>query len=271
MMIKRDPFKWFFLVEAAFFFILVGAPRAHSQTPADSGAPQPVEYVIEDIQGSNVQVLEEGQSQWEPAQEGQVLESGDEIRTGAGSQANLMLQAETSIHLNEQTDMKVDQISANTDGGFLSHLKILAGMVLADVKKNLQDSHSSFEVESNGVICGVRGTAFEVNAQADGTAQVLTHEGKVEVSNGGESHMVAAGNFSSFYRGRLRSQRLLDRMETQRFQRWRAFRQVLYKKHFQRLSDIRMHRRQLWHRRHPHSKQRERRREEEKVRRIHPM
>lgn len=256
---------------AGMAFLLAFLPlAAKSQTVDDSG-PQPIEYVIEDVQGPNVQVMEEGQGQWEPAQEGQVLESGDEIRTGAGSQANLMMQSETSVHLNELTDMKVDQIASNPDGGFLSRLKVLAGMVLADVKKNLQESHSSFEVESNGVICGVRGTAFEVNAQTDGTAQILTHEGKVEVANGGETHMVTAGNFSSFYRGHLRSQRVLDRMEVQRFQRWRAFRQNLYRKHSQRLADIRMHRRAVWHRRHPHPNRKDRRREEEQPRHRRPL
>lgn len=262
--------KWgsFSLVGMFFFFVepLTGVSQTNVET-----TQEPMEYVIENIQGSNVQVLEEGQNLWEPAQEGQVLEAGDEIKVGDKSQADLMLQSETSIHLSEQTDLKVDEISANQDGGFFSRMKVLTGIILADVKKNLQASHSSFEVESNGVICGVRGTAFEVRAQGSDTAQISTYEGKVEVSNGGESHMVPAGNFSSFSHGKLRSQRLLDRLEIQRFQRWRVFRQVLMKKRIQRLADIRSHRRQLWHRLHPYPRDRRFKRDKKLLPKNHPF
>lgn len=226
---------------------LTGVSRADDATAT---APEPVEYLVEDIQG-NVRVLEEGAKNWEPAEEGQVVEPGDEIKVGDKSEATLMLQGDTSVHLNAQADMKVEQIEANPTGGFLSRLQVLAGNILADVKKRLEESHSTFEVESNGVVCGVRGTAFEVTAQDD-TAQVATYEGKVAVGNGPETHMVEAGNMSSFRRGQFQLQRRLDREDIQRFQKWRAFRQVILKKRFQRLDDIRNHRRAAWVRKHPH-------------------
>lgn len=213
-----------------------------------STAAESVEYVIEDIQG-NVQVLEEGAKDWEAAEEGQVVESGDEVKVGDDGEATLMLQSETSIHLTAGSDTKVDQVEANNTGGFLSHLEVFAGTVLADVKKHLEESHSSFEVESNGVVCGVRGTAFEVTAQ-DGTAQVATHEGSVAVGNGTESHVVEAGNFSEFQRGKFRLSRKLDRREMERFQRWREFRKRVLKKRLKRLEDIRNHRRAAWVRKH---------------------
>ncbi|HUO56735.1 MAG TPA: FecR family protein [bacterium] len=213
--------------------------------------PESVQYVIEDIHGSDVQVLEDGQKKWESAEEGQVVESGDEIKVGARSEATLMLGTDTSAHLDENSDMKVSQIAANETGGFLSRLEIFAGRVLADVKKNLTETHSTFEIESNGVVCGVRGTAFEV-ANVGGEYQVSTHEGKVEVSSGGEIHTVTAGNFSSFRNGKFSSSRRLERPEIARFQKWRAFRQVVWKKRLKRLEDIRNHRRQPWLRKHPH-------------------
>jgi ferric-dicitrate binding protein FerR (iron transport regulator) len=212
----------------------------------------PVEYVLEDIRGT-VQVLEDSAKNWETAEEGQVLETGDEIKVGENSEATLTLQSETTVHLSAGTDMKIEQIEANQTNGFLSHLQVLAGSLLADVKKHLDESHSTFEIESNGVVCGVRGTAFEVNAIGD-TAEVSTHEGLVEVGNGTESHMVGAGNFSSFQRGRFLMQRRLDRSEMDRFQKWRAFRQIVWKKRLQRIADLRAHRRAPWKRHHPHLK-----------------
>lgn len=227
--------------------------RVFSQTdPQATAALDPVQYVIEDIQG-NVQVLEEGAKDWEAAQEGQAVESGDEIKVGDNSEASLTMESETSVRLSADTDIKVEQIEANETGGFLSRLQVFAGNILADVKKHLDESHSSFEVESDGVVCGVRGTAFEVTAQGD-TAQVATHEGSVAVGNGSESHMVEAGQFSEFQKGRFHLQRRLERNEMQRFEKWRAFRQKLFRKRFQRLEDIRNHRRAAWVRKHPHAR-----------------
>src|SRR5579863_7383871 len=111
------------------FLLTLGGPftavvRADDQ--AAMAAPEPVEYVVEDIQG-NVQVLEEGAKDWEAAEEGQVVETGDEIKTGDNSEATLTMQSETTVHLNADSDMKVEQIEANQTGGFLSQLQVLAG------------------------------------------------------------------------------------------------------------------------------------------------
>jgi ferric-dicitrate binding protein FerR (iron transport regulator) len=235
------------------FLLIFGLPFSSVSRADDQAAPmraEPVEYVVEDIQGA-VQVLEDGAKDWEAAEEGQVVEAGDEIKVGENSEATLTLQSETSVHLNAGTDMKIEQIEANQTNGFLSHLQVFAGSLLADVKKHLEESHSTFEIESNGVVCGVRGTAFEVNAVGD-TAEVSTHEGSVAVGNGTETHMVDAGNFSSFQRGRFLMQRRLDGSEIGRFQKWRAFRQHVWKKRLQRLADIRAHRRAPWKRHHAH-------------------
>ncbi len=248
--------KWFLSFCSALLtglLLIFGSPFTAVLMADDQvagAAPEPVEYVVEDIQGT-VQVLEDGSKNWEAAQEGQVIETGDEIKVGDNSEATLTMQSETSVHLSADADMKVEQIEANQMGGFLSRLQVFAGTLLADVKKHLADSHSSFEIESNGVVCGVRGTAFEVSA-VGGTADVATHEGSVAVSNGTETHIVAAGSFSSFQRGRFLMQRRLNQSEISRFQKWRAFRQIVMKKRLQRISDIRAHHRAPWKRRHPH-------------------
>jgi hypothetical protein len=233
-----------------FFLTLYGPFKAISQTDDQTASAARVEYVVEDIQGT-VQVLEDGTKDWETAQEGQVVETGDEIKVGDNSEATLTMQSDTSVHLSADTDIKVEQIETNQTNGFLSRLQVFAGSLLADVKKHLGDSHSTFEIESNGVVCGVRGTAFEVTATGD-TADVATHEGSVAVGNGTESHMVEAGNFSSFQRGHFIGQRRLNRSEIDRFQKWRAYREIVRKKRLNRLADIRAHRRTPWKRHHPH-------------------
>jgi len=223
--------------------------RALSQTQETI---PPIEYVIEDIQGTEVQVLEEGSKVWAPAQEGEVVESGDQVKTGNQSEATLTLESDTTVHLDPNSTVKISQIDSNNTGGFLSKLEMLAGNLLADVKKNLQDSHSTFEVSANGVVCGVRGTAFEVGWDGN-DLRTATHEGKVEVVDQDHiSHFVEAGNASTFNRGHFRLQRRLERRETDRFQHWRQFRKGVFLKRLKRLMDIRMNRRPAWQRRTPH-------------------
>lgn len=232
---------------------------------------EPAEYVLEDIQGPNIQVKEDGSNEWLPAQEGQVLEFGDEVKTGDNTTAALMLQSDTSVQISADSDLKVEQVVANNTGGFFSRLMVVTGQVLADVKKHLEESHSTFEVESNGVVCGVRGTAFEVSVNGD-NVQTSIHEGKVEVlGQNGESHMVEAGNASSFQRGRFRMQRRLDRREMDRFQKWRVRRQLVFQKRFKRMQDIRNHKRLPWVRKHFHAKKKLLRREETNQRRHWPL
>lgn len=243
--IGKSPFFIFGLTCLLFF--LAGIKKA---SLASDEAQAATEYLIEDIQGTNVQVLEEGQSKWEPAEEGQVLESGDEIKTGAGCEATLMLQSETSVRLSEKSALKVERIEANEAGGFLSRLKMSVGHLLADVKKNLQNSRSVFEIESNGVVCGVRGTAFEMTSEGD-DVQTATHEGEVEVAGLGQPQRVKAGDFSLFKARKFHLLRRLDRMETQRFQKWRAVRQLVLQKRMKRIEAIRTHKRKAWIRRHP--------------------
>jgi hypothetical protein len=233
-----------------FCFLIFSIPIGGECQAADPGnaGPEPVQYVLEDIQGSDVQVLETGADQWAAGQEGEVLESGDELKVGADSQATLMLQSDTSVQVSPNSDVKIDQIADNHQGGFFSKLKITAGQLLADVRKHLDESQSTFEVEANGVVCGVRGTAFEVNAQGD-EVQALTHEGTVEVKTAGQDNLVQAGNAYSFRRGRFVGQRLLDQDEMSRFAKWRAYRAQVFEKHRLRLENIRKGVRKAWVRR----------------------
>jgi hypothetical protein len=232
------------LFSLAVLLVLGFAP---SRAQANNG--DPVEYVIEDIKGNQVQVLETNAKVWDPAQEGQVLLSGDEIRVGDNSEATLTLQSDTQVHLSANSDLKVGQIMPNETNGFFSHLLILTGTLLSDVKKNLMESHSSFEIEANGVVCSVRGTAFEMSNHG-GDVQTATHEGKVEMASGGESHFVPAGNASAFSGGRFQGTRPLRADEINRFHQWRNYRSRIVAKRIQRMRDIRAGRRNRWMRRH---------------------
>jgi hypothetical protein len=233
------------------FLFSVSPMPAVSEAAGGEADKNAVEYVIEDIQGSQVQVKEAGSSRWESAQEGQVLISGDEVKVGGGSEASLALENHTTVNLRSGSYLKVGQIEANESKGFISRLILKAGSVLADVKKNLTESHSTFEIESNGVVCGVRGTAFEVNVQGD-IVQNITYEGKVVMAGGGQTHLVAAGNLFGFRGGRYQMKRALKAADVQKFKKWRNLRKLVMQKRLKRLKAIKNHKLKPWKRKHPH-------------------
>ena len=217
------------VVVGMFSFLLLAVPLRSIGETSPSQAAEPAEYIVEDLQGTQTQVLKQGKTQWEQAQEGQVVAAGDEVKVGEKSELTLMLRSETAVRLNENSDLKVGQIETNKTGGLLSRLTVLAGKILSDVKKNLQESHSAFEVESNGVVCGVRGTAFEVESKGD-DAQVLTHEGDVSVKDKDKVQDVTAGNVFSFKKGKFTGKRTLTSNEIASFKKWRQHREQIFKK-----------------------------------------
>jgi hypothetical protein len=238
------------LAPCCFLFAVFPTPTV-GQTAEEELEDNAVMYIIENIQGSQVKVKEAGSAQWESAQEGQGLVSGDEVKVGDNNETVLELQDHTCVFLRAGSYLKVGKIEANENKGFISRLVLLTGSLLSDVKKNLEQSHSTFEIESNGVICGVRGTAFEVTAQGD-SVQNITYEGKVEVVGGGKSHLVTAGNLFGFRAGKFLLQRSLNRVDNMKFEKWRALRKLVLRKRLQRIEAIKQHKLKPWKRKHPH-------------------
>lgn len=184
-------------------------------------------YFITDIQGAGqVQIRKEGESEWKQGKLGARLEEGDRILVGDETQVVLSLRNETLIHLDENSEMTVSNLEENGQNGFLSRLKLWTGDLLSDVKKNLRDSGSSFEVESGGVVCGVRGTVFEVSSHG-GTVQTAVHEGVVHVQGGKFSKDCQAGQTCRTSHGKFQGIQKSDPGCAQRYEAWKKVRNQL--------------------------------------------
>jgi hypothetical protein len=192
-------------------------------------------YTIEEIQGSgDAKVLKESNDQWKNAKENMTLEEGDRIRVGDGTEVILRLKDDTVVHLDENSELEIARLSENESQGFLSRLKLLVGSILSDVKKNLPDTHSSFEVESGGVVCGVRGTIFEV-ANNGGNVETTTHEGAVDVKSSQGTQSVKAGNSCTTSKGGGSSIHPCGAAMQARLEAWKKIRQHLDQKRAQKL------------------------------------
>lgn len=204
-----------------------------SLVPTPTPTPEPMAYILENIKGA-VLIIPAGSTKSEPAEEEQVVEAGDEVVTRDNSEASLTLNEMTMFHLSANSDVKVSELKPNASKGFISRLKLIAGKVLSEVEK-LGESRSSFEIEAGGVVCGVRGTSFEVQVQRD-QVSAYTFEGSVEMRREKLKQLVKANHRGAFSRKKkaFLSQRLLTSAEKKHYKDWSKTRNRIRQKRIDR-------------------------------------
>ncbi len=187
--------------------------------PAPTDDSEPLEYVLEDIKGT-VLIIPSGSTQPIAAEEEETVEAGDEVLTKDDSEASLTLDENTLFHLSPNSDVKVDQLIPNFSHGFISHLKLSEGKILSEVEK-LSESKSTFEVESGGVVCGVRGTAFEVQKEGS-NVNTDTFHGIVEMKKDNQVQQVMADQHASYSpeKGGFLPNRRLNSLEHNHYEGW---------------------------------------------------
>ncbi|MCX7981513.1 MAG: FecR domain-containing protein [Syntrophales bacterium] len=94
-----------------------------------------------------------------PAQVKMGVESGDIIKTGAGAEAKLLFQDESTITIAQNTTFRIDEFVIKDQTRKASFFTSL-GKIVVDVKKFI-GGESSFIVRSPTAVAGVRGTGFE--------------------------------------------------------------------------------------------------------------
>lgn len=160
------------------------------------------------------------------------------MSVSSGGSAVLALNEQTNAQVGPDSKVTLVKLEESPQGGFTSLLKLLRGSILSQVEK-LQVNHSNYEVESGGILCGVRGTVFEV--ENDGLeVQTLAHEGVVGVASSSfAEERVAAGKAFRFAKGRVLARRALTEKDRGRFKGWNARRQGMIQKRRLRLEKFR--------------------------------
>ncbi|HXL72287.1 MAG TPA: FecR family protein, partial [bacterium] len=195
-------------------------------TPTTVDTPQPtptetpaLEYSIEDIKGTALILLDDTTVP-ESAVEGESVQVGDELITKDNSEMTIALNDNTLVYVEADTQIKVADLEPNISQGFTSRIELLLGNILSEVEK-LNESKSSFEIEAGGVVCAVRGTAFEVQKQGDNVSTSTFH-GNVEMEKDGHTQTVPAYEHSTYSlkNARFSAQRDLRPSEIKHYRAW---------------------------------------------------
>ncbi len=179
-------------------------------------------YSVENIDGAEqVWIQKSGTPDWVSAKEGDNLQEGDSIKVGKYTTVVLNLKKDTFVQAGQNTQLQVKQLADQGDAGFLTRIALQAGRILSDVRKNLAQTGSSFEVESGGVVCGVRGTVFEIS-NTGGDVETTTHEGSVEMKGSNGTQTIKAGETCHWHHGQNQWKKPCSSKTAGHYSAWKA-------------------------------------------------
>jgi hypothetical protein len=146
-------------------------------------------------------------AKWRPAAVGDVVEVGDQLRTGQPGRVSLAFRDQSTIVLSDGSLFTVDESTfAPKEGAIKSYMRLIEGKVRALVSQYYKDPLSTFQIETATAVSGVRGTDFVVlyDARAK-TTEVVGVTGRIQVHSvldrSGRGVLVGAGQASRVAHG----------------------------------------------------------------------
>jgi len=151
----------------------------------------------------NVQIMTQKGHHKRPAQVGSAVVEGQRVVTDKDSSAVLQFFDGSQLTIKPSTDFWLSKLQQPSDTDKILQFKMFAGNLFAKVTK-LASTNSSFEIEAGGVVCGVRGTEFSMNFDADTKTLTLTvTEGSVFTDINGTIIPYGVGTQITFVNGVL--------------------------------------------------------------------
>jgi hypothetical protein len=124
----------------------------------------------------------------EPLLANRFLSAGDGVQTEAGSYAELVIDNQSVLRLNEKTRISLlaiqapQQVSVAEKRPFYTRIALLSGRSWAKVQK-WAGRMVNYQIQLPTAIAGVHGTVFESQANDDSSGAVSVHEGEVGVGS----------------------------------------------------------------------------------------
>jgi hypothetical protein len=157
---------------------LISIVLAYANISAEDSTDSKAETYFMYVEG-DVRIMENGTREWVEVTGETKLSSGDQIKLDKDSFAEVNLDENKKIELNEETMISVtDKDSKKTS------LEVFYGALKAKVKK-LPDE--VMEIRTPVAVAAVRGTEFAVIHEEDKTAELEVYDGEVALANTEES------------------------------------------------------------------------------------
>jgi len=143
-----------------------------------------------------VQVKKKDSTAWIDATNSMKLAVGDTLKTGSDGSAELRFFEGSVMEVEANSQVVIEDLSLTASGSTSVGLKQLLGNTVNRVGQ-LVDSASSYEVETPAAVAVVRGTAFNMEVEQDGSTTVQTTQGSVSFTAAGVTVTVNQGQQST--------------------------------------------------------------------------
>lgn len=157
----------------------------------------PQQAVLEKIHG--LVEVQDQDGNWYTTDNVALLQAGQRVRSGNLSSARLLFYDGSQARIGANSELAIDQLEAlRPEQGFRT---VVLSQLHGESGHQVQfrnDAGSRYEVKTAGGSGIARGTSFRVMVGQDAQASYLVTEGRVEVSSGSQTVLVAAGQMTSF-------------------------------------------------------------------------
>lgn len=139
------------------------------------------------VEENGVNVRQPGLTNWEAATSGMKIGEGWSVRTDKTGLATIEFFGQGESRLDSGTEVTISAAMIDELNPSSANVEVDVGMgrVWSRVLK-LFDLDSSYSVRTSAVVATVRGTAFDVRVNADGSSEVIVNESAVDVGPTGD-------------------------------------------------------------------------------------
>lgn len=130
------------------------------------------------IISGDVQVRHGAKGDFAAADDGMVLAPGDTVRTAANARAVLTYFEGSTVEIEPGSEIAIDVAHGNPDGSTVIQMTQQLGTTW-NVVTHLVQGNSKYEIHTTTATASVRGTAFTIGVEPDGTTTETTTEGAV--------------------------------------------------------------------------------------------
>jgi hypothetical protein len=184
---KRGPLRIAALAGIVVAFVLVTTGVLALLFPSRAAASSSSLAILD-----GVVALSHNGASFTQGRDGDLVQQGDVIRTGADSHVVLTFFDGSTIEVEPNSELIVDTLQANASGDILMTMVQTVGRSWHVVARALS-SNSKYEVRTPTTTASVRGTAFQVNVTPTGLTNLQTTEGKVHAVTANADVEVAPG------------------------------------------------------------------------------
>lgn len=159
------------------FVLAIGLGASGVLTPKSQRTALGASTTLAIISG-DVQVRHGATGDFVAADDGMFLAPGDTVRTGSGARAVLTYFEGSTVEIEPNSQLAIDVAHGNPDGSTVIEMSQQLGTTW-HVVTHLVQGGSRYEVHTTSSTASVRGTAFTVGVESDGTTTETTTEGAV--------------------------------------------------------------------------------------------